>query len=132
MVRLKVGDWLMLKYLNGLINNMIPGEKTLSITISDNENGQPLLQNVNIMADLYRKHVSCVYFIGGEQDQLELAECCKIVHSYKLKTAFRSETEPSKLNKSLTAELDYIKMKQGGVLKKDYCPFGDIEDWIDV
>lgn len=123
----------MLKYLNGLIrSDIIPGEKVLSVTVSDGENGQPLMQNVNLMADIYKKHISCICFIGGEQDCYELAQCCKIVHDYKINAAvIPSVTEISEINKVLTDELDYIKIT-GRLFKKDYCPFADAEDWIDV
>lgn len=121
----------MIKYLNGLIGSVIPNEKTLSIAISEDE-GQPLLQNIKTIADTYHKHVSCVCFVGTG-DQHDLAKCCKIIHSYKLKTAlFSSVTEISQINKVLTAELDYIKLDAGNIMKKDYCPFGDIEDWINA
>ena len=124
----------MLKYLNGLIGNMsIADEKVLAITISNDESGQDLYSNVDMIADLYRRYVTCVCFIGGEEEQHELAKCCKMIHKYGLKTAFVSSmTEPSQLNKTLTSELDYIKFKPNHLMKKDYCPFGDIEDWIDV
>ena len=124
----------MLRYLNGLIGNYsIAEEKVLSITLSDGESGQALLPHIEIIADTYRKIVTCVCFIGGEQDQVELAQACKTIHKHGLKTALVSSmTEPSQINKTLTSELDYIKFKPNRLMKKDYCPFGDIEDWIDV
>lgn len=133
MVYLEVGDRIMLRYLNGLfLNNYIDNLRTLNITISDTESGQPLLENVELMADLYKRQIDGVCFIGGIEDQKELSRCCKIIHRYGLKTAFQTTlNEPSEINKSLVDELDYIKFKTR-TMKKDYCPFGDIEDWIDV
>lgn len=124
----------MLKYLNGLINKgIIPKERTLSITVSPDDNGQDLTGNIKIIIDTYRHYVDCLCFIGGEHNQHELAECCKIVHKNGLKTAFYTSLyETSQINKTLTAELDYVKLGSGVVLKKDYCPFGDVEDWIEA
>lgn len=124
----------MLKYLNGIINSgIIPSEKTLSVTLSCGEDGQPLLENVKLITDLYKHHISCVCLIGGEEDQHELAQCFKLIRKTGLKTAFyTSLQDPSEVNKKVVDELDYLKFKGGKILVKDICPFGDIVDWVEA
>lgn len=123
----------MLRFLSGIIkSNVIPSEQTLYIKISDNEDGQPLLENINLIADSYKKHVSCICFEGGEDQQQSLSKCCQIIHKYGLKTAFHTRlTETSQVNKGLTSELDYI-IFQDKTFIKDVCPFGNIEDWTPI
>lgn len=121
----------MLRFLSGVIkSNIIPSERTLYIKISDNEDGQPLTENISIIADTYKKHITCVCFAGGEEQQQSLSSCCKTFHKYGIKTAFHTKlTEVSQINKGLTGELDYIIFEDKKVYIKDFCPFGNIEDW---
>ena len=121
----------MLRYLSGVIkNNIIPSERTMYIKISDNEEGQLLFENIGVMVETYKKYISCVCFAGGEEQQQDLTSCCKVLHKYGLKTAFHTKlNETSQINKSLTSELDYIIFQDNKVYVKDFCPFGNIEDW---
>lgn len=121
----------MLRFLTGVFkSNVIPSERTLYIKISDNEDGQPLTENINTIVDLYKKHTTCICFAGGEEQQQNLTNCCKTLHKHGLKTAFHTKLdEISKINKGLTSELDYIILEDNKVYIKDFCPFGNIEDW---
>ena len=121
----------MLKYLNGIIGKEIPNETTLSILLSEEE-GTPILLYIDDIINTYHRYISCIRFIGGENDQQELAELCKVVHKGNLKTCFVSNlTEPSQITKKLTDELDYFESNKK-IFTKDYCPFGDIYDWTEV
>ena len=124
----------MLKYLNGIFTNKtIPSEKTLSVRLSADDNGQPLLNHIGTIIDEYKRHITCICFIGGENDQRELSECCKIIHKHGLKTALKTSlTEVSQVNRNLTSVLDFISFENGKVYFKDVCPFCDIEDWTEL
>lgn len=152
----------MLKYLNGtIVMQEVPDEISLAIMIAGcihkcpgchskyswEDRGQPLLENLPIILKQYAKYISCLCLMGGDQDQLELTEICKLAHEVKLKTClYTGYDEMSQINKNLLAELDYIKLghydKEKGPLNvpttnqrmymKDYSPFGDIEDWVDI
>ena len=53
-------------------------------------------------------------------------------HKNGLKTCLSTYmTEMSQLNLNLIKELDYLQLGKG-MLKKDYSPFGDVEDWINI
>ena len=152
----------MLKYLNGtIVMQEVPDEISLAIVISGcihkcpdchskyswADEGQPLLQNLPIILKQYGKYISCLCLMGGDQDQKELREVCDIAHKAGLKTCLYSGyDEMSQINLRLLDMLDYIKLghfdKTKGPLnkpttnqkmyKKDYSPFGDMEDWIDI
>ena len=153
----------MLKYLNGtIVMQEVPDEISLAIVIAgcqhkcpdchskytwNEDQGQPLLQNLPIILKEYAKHVSCFCLMGGDQDQHELIQAFKQAHKAGLKTCLYTGLEDmSQLNLNLVRELDYVKLgkfdKSCGplnnpktnqrMMKKDYSPFGDIEDWIDI
>lgn len=122
----------MLKYLNGVIlRQIIPDEVSLTITTSDNE-GQGLLQNLPIIIKEYGKHISCLCLISESKENYELSEIFKQAHKAGLKTCLHTKLDDiSKINMNLLSNLDYVKLSDN-LLMKDYSPFGDIEDWIDV
>ena len=124
----------MLRYLTGIINEgIIPSVKTLSVVVSPDERGEPLLERIDLIVETYKNHIDCICFIGGENEQQELTMCCKTAHKHKLLTALWTKLDdPSQINLKLTNELDYIKIKDGSIKQKDYCPFGDITEWIDL
>ena len=77
----------------------------------------------------------------------QLIQAFKQAHKAGLKTCLYTGLEDmSQLNLNLVRELDYVKLgkfdKSCGplnnpktnqrMMKKDYSPFGDIEDWIDI
>lgn len=111
------------------------------------DEGQPLLQNLPVILKEYKPYISCLCLMGGDQDQIELTQICREAHKVGLKTClYTGYDEMSQLNPRLLDELDYIKLgkfdKTKGPLnatttnqrmyKKDYSPFGDMEDWIDI
>lgn len=125
----------MLKYLNGkIIQSAIPNENTLVIKlVGDNvDQGKPLSTNFQTILSEYNKYITAICFIGGEDDQQELTELFKLIHQNGLKTCLSTYmTEMSQLNLNLIKELDYLQLGKG-MLKKDYSPFGDVEDWINI
>lgn len=137
----------MVKYLNGYINTFtVPDEQTLAINISAEE-GQPLLKNLPIILDQYKKYITCLCLLGCDQDQHELTMVFKEAHKAGLKTClYTGLEEMSQLNLNLLKELDYVKLGRFDKLRgplnnpntnqrmymKDYSPFGDIEDWVDI
>lgn len=125
----------MLKYVNGkILTSAIPNETTLVIKIAMNdiENAKPLSEMFLLILKEYGRHITTVAFIGGEEEQYELVELCKQVHKAGLKTCLSTYiTDKSQLNLNLLNELDYLQLSKN-TYKKDYSPFGDIEDWIDV
>ena len=124
----------MIKYLNGFLNKgFAGGERALYINLSNDDSGQDLQGHLPEIINSYKKHVGCVCFIGKDQDQVELAEYCKIIHKNDIKTAvFFWLDDPSQIIKQLATELDYLRLVKGKTYKKDYCPFGDIIDWIEM
>lgn len=152
----------MLKYLNGtIVAQEVPDEISLAIVISGcqhhcpdchskyswEDKGQPLLEHLPIMLDQYKKYISCVCLMGGDQNQFELTEICRAVHKENLKTClYTGLDEMSQINKRLLDELDYIKLghfdKQAGPLNvpttnqrmymKDFDPFDGCEEWYDI
>ena len=152
----------MLKYLNGtIVMQEVPDEISLAIVIAGcthkcpdchskyswKDEGQPLLEHLPIILKQYGEYISCLCLMGGDQDQYELTEICKAAHKHGLKTClYTGCDEMSQLNLRLLDELDYVKLgkydKLKGPLnspttnqrmyKKEYSPFGDMEDWIDI
>lgn len=139
----------------------VPDEVSLAIVISGcthkcpdchskyswEDKGQPLSEHLPIILDQYKKYISCVCLMGGDQDQLELTEICKTIHKYGLKTClYTGYDEMSQINLRLLDELDYIKLghfdKAKGPLNspatnqkmfaKEYSPFDDTIDWYDI
>lgn len=137
----------MIKYLNGYLSSIpVPEEQTLVINVNTDQ-GQPLLQHLPIILKEYSKYVSCFCLMGGDQDQFELKEAFKQAHKAGLKTCLYTGLEEiSQININLLKELDYIKLgrfvKSVGPLNnpntnqkmfmKDYSPFSDTEEWIDI
>lgn len=152
----------MLKYLNGtIVMQEVPDEVSLAIVISGcihkcpdchskyswEDKGQPLLEHLPIILQQYKKYITCLCLMGGDQDQFELLSVVKQAHDAGLKTCLYSGyDEMSQINRNLLDELDYLKLgkfdKEKGPLnsattnqkmfKKEYSPFGDEEVWIDI
>lgn len=123
----------MLRYLNGKITQYaIPNETCLLIKISKIDEGT-LLSNVftDILKE-YSKHITTICFLGGEEDQIELAELARTAKKAGLKTCLSTYlTEESQINLNLLNELDYLQLKTK-TYRKEYSPFGDADVWIDV
>ena len=152
----------MLKYLNGaILKNKVPDETSLVIILSGcmhkcpecdikyawTEEGKPLLKDIPLILETYKKYISCLCLVGGDHEQAELTEVFRLAHSLKLKTCLYSGYEEmSPLSQNLLKELNYLKLgrldKAKGSLSsvgtnlrmymKDYSPFGDAEDWVDI
>lgn len=126
-------DMNMLKYLNGKITEYaIPNERVLLIKISRNELGQLLSPVMEEILNQYRKQITVICFIGGEDDQTELIGLLKMCRKAGLKTCMSTYLkDENKLVQPLKSELDYLQLGSK-TYKKDYSPFGDAEIWIDV
>lgn len=48
--------------------------------------GNPLLENLPSVINKYRSMITCVCFMGGDQNTIELLKACEIAHRYNLKT----------------------------------------------
>ena len=122
----------MIYYTGGLIlSNIVPQEKTLTITISS-ESGIPLKENLPLILKEYTKYITCFCIIGDAYNQQGLTDIFESAHKAGLKTAFFTEAEDvSQINLNIIKHLDFIKLKDQ-FLMKDYSPFGDVEDWIDI
>lgn len=120
----------MIYYLNGLITKEY-NEDVLTITISE-EKGTPLLSNVPVIIKEYGKYITCICLSGDVMDTHGLIQMFKMFHKAGLKTCFQSDyNDISKINLNILKECDYLILQEK-TLKKDYSPFGDMEDWIDV
>ena len=142
----------MLKYVRGYFKKIIPMQNSLVIELNrcthncnecknkdrKEEYGQPLTKETLKMAlESFKRYIESVCFVGGEENFTELKELCKFIHKEKLDAAlFTPFQSPSQINKNLIDELDYIIIgrcdKQGTVYKKDYCPFTETCDWIEM
>ena len=125
----------MLKYLNGkIVKDAIPNETVLLIKLDRNNTDQakPLSTDFQEIIKEYKKYISAICFIGGEEDHIELAELAKETKKNGLKVCLSTFLqEESQINLKLLNELDYLQLKTK-MFKKDYSPFGDAEVWIDV
>ena len=103
----------------------VPDEISLAINISGcqhrcpgchstylwDDDGESVMVGMGKMIEQYLPYLSCVCFMGGDQDQKELTVLCKIAHAEHLKTClYTGYSELSDLIKPLLDELDYIKI----------------------
>lgn len=73
--------------------------------------GIPVKEHLAAWIAPYRNYITCVCFMGGDQDQEELTEICKSVHMSGLKTCLYTGFDSmSDLIKPLKDDLDYIKI----------------------
>ena len=120
----------MLYYLNGVIlNKIIPDERTLVIKVN-NDSGKLFLSDLNEILTTYNKHISCICFDNIENEQHDTEKALATIHSKKIKTCLILRKLPD-VNKTISDNLDYVLI-ENKLYKKDYSPFGDIEDWIEV
>ena len=114
-----------LKYLGySIVFQEVPNEVTLAINISGcphrcegchskylwEYEGSFILDDLVSLIDKYKGLVTCVCFMGGDQNQAELMQLAHIVDSYGLNVALYSGL-PSKLSLCDTAQcFDYIKV----------------------
>ena len=142
----------MLRYTRGYIKNLIPGKRTLVIELSNcknncsdcknkarqQEDGNPLNKEIlKIILESYKKYINVVCFVGGEEDLQSLKEVCKSFHKENIEVCFSTACfNTSTINKIIFDEIDYFISgrcdQEHPVLKKDYCPFADATDWIEI
>lgn len=135
----------------------VPNEITLAVSITgcshrcegchskylwNGETGIPILPHLNIWMEPYKKYITCVCFLGGDQDQEELIKLCEIVHQAGLKTClYTGYDSMSDLITPLLNELDYVKIgryiQEKGPLNdpktnQRFYQKGQDVSWIDV
>lgn len=115
-----------LKYLGySIVFQEIPEEVTLAINVSGcphrcegchskylwEYKGSYLIDDFASILNKYTNLITCVCFMGGEQNDLELIQMCSTVHKLGLKTALYTGCDSiQELSFDLVANLDYIKV----------------------
>ena len=122
----------MICYKSGIISyNLIPNETTLIISVSDDV-GTPLQSNIRTIIKEYGKIITCICITDKTENRNELIQILKLIKDMKLKTCIDSRCESvSEINVNIINELNYIILNNK-IMIKDYSPFGDIEDWIEM
>lgn len=115
-----------LKY-NGytIVMQEVPNEISLAINISDcpyrckgchsmylwNYIGNYLTDEIDDLLEKYGNLISCVCFMGGDQNQDELLCCLSKVKERKLKTCLYTGNDDIKsISKEIIKNLDYVKI----------------------
>ena len=115
-----------LKYLNySIVMQEVPNEVSLAINISGCPHrcegchskelweyiGAYLTDDIDALLEEYGDLISCVCFMGGDQNLKELEYCVDKVRDKQLKTCLYTGTDNINLiNKSIIQKLDYIKV----------------------
>ena len=115
-----------LKYLNYYIGYQeVPNEITLCINISGcphhcegchsqylwEYEGNYISDNIDALQDKYRGMITCICFMGGDQNLEELAELLfKVKNLYKLKTCVYSGSDNISILDNTLQYLDYLKV----------------------
>lgn len=122
-----------MKYINGVFNyRLLENEKMLCLKLSE-EKGQPLESAIPIILQTYKNNLDIVLFQNIPINQIDIIPVCKELHNEKIKTAIQVDADDaSVINKRLFDLLDYVFLRNNKVLKKDYCPFADAYDWIEM
>lgn len=102
----------------------VPNEVSLVFTISNcpfkcegchseylwNDIGLPLLDNIEMILSIYGNLITCVCFMGGDQNKQELKKAIDIVKKYNLKICLYTGTNYLEEIKDIVDLLDYIKI----------------------
>ena len=122
-----------MKYINGVFNyHLLENEKILCLKLSE-ETGQPLESSIPIIVKTYKNNLSIVLFQNAVVNQADIIPICRELHNEKIKTAIQVDADDaSVINKRLFEVLDYVFLRNNKILKKDYCPFADVYDWIET
>lgn len=122
-----------MKYVNGVFKyDIFPDESILCLTISADK-GQQLETVVETIIKTYKGTLTTVLFKNTSINQTDLVPICKEMHESKIKTAVHIDVDDvSAINKRLFDLLDYVLLSNGKILKKDYCPFADGYDWVEI
>ena len=128
-----------LKYLGySIVCQEIPDEVTLAINVSGcphkcegchskylwEYEGRYVSDDLDTLLKKYQGLITCVCFMGGDQNQNELVELLTQVHQYKLKAALYTGVDSlQNLNIRVLGNLDYCKIGhyddvKGGLNKK--------------
>jgi anaerobic ribonucleoside-triphosphate reductase activating protein len=115
-----------LKYLGySIVFQEVPDEVTLAINISGcphkcegchskylwEYEGNYISDDLESLIEKYKGLITCVCFMGGDQNQQELLELLIKVHQYKLKTALYTGADfLSCLSIRILGNLDYCKI----------------------
>lgn len=115
-----------LKYLNySIVMQEVPNEVSLAINISGCPHrcegchskelweyiGAYLTDDIDALLEEYGDLISCVCFMGGDQNLKELEYCVDKVRDKQLKTCLYTGTDNINLiDKSIIQKLDYIKV----------------------
>lgn len=127
-----------LKYLGySVVMQEVPNEVSLAINISGcphrcegchsqylwEDDGDVLLDNLDRLLEQYGDLVTCVCFMGGDQNMEELILACKIVHKARLKTCVYSGLDDKAVFDVHLDAIDYLKIgryieRLGGLASK--------------
>ena len=102
----------------------VPNETTLVFNISNcphhckgchstylsKDIGELLLPNINQVIEKYKNQITCVCFMGGDQNMEELEGCLKIVKGYNLKTCVYSGLDDVNEFKHVFSYLNFVKI----------------------
>ena len=102
----------------------VPNEVSLSINISNcpykcrgchseylwDYDGEFLLDNIENIINGYKDLITCVCFMGGDQNKDELLRAINICKSYNLKTCLYTGNDDINMFSDLINTLDYIKI----------------------
>lgn len=115
-----------LKYIGySIVFQEVPNEVTLAFNISGcthhcegchseylwKYDGNYLTDDLKHVVDEYRDYITCVCFMGGDQNQLELYELICYVGSLNLKTALYTGCDDMcDISDDILRHLDYIKL----------------------
>ena len=115
-----------LKYLGySVVFQEVPDEVTLVINVSGcphkcvgchskylwEYNGNYVSDDLNYLIEKYESLVTCICFMGGDQNQVELANLLVKIKQHKLKTALYTGIDSmSNLNTEVLRNLDYCKI----------------------
>ena len=72
--------------------------------------GEYLLDNIEDIVSKYEDKVTCVCFMGGDQNLIELEKCLTIVKEHSLKTCVYSGADELDLFRPLFFLLNYLKI----------------------
>lgn len=114
-----------LKYQGySIVFQEVPDEISLAISVSgcpyrcegchspnlQEYEGEYLLQDFEKILDEYEGKITCVCFMGGDQNLIELIELCDMAHERDLKTCLYTGSVGCAYLQPLQPHLDYLKI----------------------
>lgn len=115
-----------LKYINySIVFQEVPNEITLALNISGcpircenchskylwEYQGNELMPDISKLINKYKPYITCICFMGGNQNIDELSELCDICHFYNLKTClYTGYSLDEDLKQFALSKLDYLKV----------------------